>query len=112
MSEYAARVEDGLVVDVIAGSPEWATERLGGEWKSVESVVGLGWSWTKTYGFRPPKPHGSWRWSDGAWRAPSPRPEGFGWRWDEDSKSWALSEELLKVRERLVSERGVRGRLT
>jgi hypothetical protein len=43
MSVYAAKVEDGLVVQVIVGQPEWAADRLGGEWVGSDVKVGVGW---------------------------------------------------------------------
>jgi hypothetical protein len=41
---YAARVVDGVVVQVIVGEPEWASERLGGVWVGSEVKVGVGWT--------------------------------------------------------------------
>ena len=46
MNTYAAKVEDGTVVQVIVGTPEWATDRLGGEWAGSDSKVGIGWTYT------------------------------------------------------------------
>jgi hypothetical protein len=40
---YAAKVEDGTVVQVIVGTPEWATSRLGGVWLPSDVKVGVGW---------------------------------------------------------------------
>jgi hypothetical protein len=40
---YAAKVEDGSVVQVIVGAPEWATSRLGGVWLGSDTKVGVGW---------------------------------------------------------------------
>jgi hypothetical protein len=40
---YAAQVEDGMVVQVIVGTPEWATSRLGGVWLPSDVKVGVGW---------------------------------------------------------------------
>ena len=39
--------------------------------------------------FISPKPYPSWS-LDGNfdWQPPTPRPEGIGWYWDEDSLSW------------------------
>ena len=39
--------------------------------------------------FISPKPYPSWS-LDGNfdWQPPTPRPEGMGWYWDEDSLSW------------------------
>ena len=36
MRNYAAQIVNGIVTRVIVGTPEWAAERLGGEW--VETV--------------------------------------------------------------------------
>jgi alkanesulfonate monooxygenase SsuD/methylene tetrahydromethanopterin reductase-like flavin-dependent oxidoreductase (luciferase family) len=43
MNTYAARIEDGTVVQVIVGTPEWAADRLGGEWLASDVKVGVGW---------------------------------------------------------------------
>jgi hypothetical protein len=40
---YAAKVEDGTVVQVIVGTPEWASDRLGGVWLPSDVKVGVGW---------------------------------------------------------------------
>jgi len=42
---YCARVEDGVVAQVIVcGNPGWAAQHLGGEWVCTESrLVGIGW---------------------------------------------------------------------
>jgi hypothetical protein len=41
---YAAKVEDGTVVQVIVGTPEWAESRLGGTWVASDVKVGVGWT--------------------------------------------------------------------
>jgi hypothetical protein len=42
---------------------------------------------------RPAQPFGSWTWTDGAWTAPKPYPEGDGWyEWDEDAEAWVERE--------------------
>jgi hypothetical protein len=33
-----------VVVQVIVGEPEWASERLGGVWVGSEVKVGVGWT--------------------------------------------------------------------
>jgi hypothetical protein len=43
VNTYAAKVEDGTVVQVIVGTPEWATSRLGGDWLGSDVKVGVGW---------------------------------------------------------------------
>jgi alkanesulfonate monooxygenase SsuD/methylene tetrahydromethanopterin reductase-like flavin-dependent oxidoreductase (luciferase family) len=53
MRTYAARIEDGMVAQVIVGSPEWAAERLGGEWAGSDTKVGIGWSYADGQ-FTPP----------------------------------------------------------
>ena len=42
---YCARIEDGVVTQVIVcGNPEWASEHLGGEWSCTDDLlVGIGW---------------------------------------------------------------------
>jgi hypothetical protein len=40
---YAAKVEDGTVVQVIVGTPAWAADRLGGDWLPSDVKVGVGW---------------------------------------------------------------------
>jgi hypothetical protein len=40
---YAARIEDGTVVQVIVGDPAWAADRLGGNWLGSDVKVGVGW---------------------------------------------------------------------
>ena len=44
MSRYAAKVEDGTVVEVIVGDPAWASDRLGGVWVGSDAKVGIGWT--------------------------------------------------------------------
>jgi hypothetical protein len=51
---YAVQIENGIVVQVIVGTAEWATTRLGGFWVDSETVVGIGWTWDQTKGFQPP----------------------------------------------------------
>jgi hypothetical protein len=43
VNTYAAKVEDGTVVQVIVGTPEWAVTRLGGVWLPSDVKVGVGW---------------------------------------------------------------------
>jgi hypothetical protein len=42
---YCAKIEDGIVVQVIVcDSHDWAAQRLGGEWVCTETqLVGIGW---------------------------------------------------------------------
>ena len=56
MSRYAAKVVDGLVVQVIRGDAAWAQSRLGGAWVGVEDKVGRGWEVVESQIVPPPAP--------------------------------------------------------
>lgn len=62
MELYAAKIQDGLVVDVTVatsatiGNAEWCMERLGGLWVDSDTLVGIGWTWDETNRFQPPAP--------------------------------------------------------
>ena len=64
MSAYAAKVEDGTVVQVIVGTPEWAGERLGGVWVGSDVKVGVGWQVVDGI-ITPPEPDEEWTDADG-----------------------------------------------
>jgi hypothetical protein len=83
---YAAKIEDGVVVEFIVGTAEWATNNLGGEWHDSQTKVGAGWTWDDDHGFRPAQPYPSWVWADG-WEPPVPYPD-FDAVWNEESASW------------------------
>lgn len=51
---YAAQIDNGVVIQVIVGTAEWANTRLGGLWIDSATLVGIGWSWNETDGFQPP----------------------------------------------------------
>lgn len=53
---YAVRIDNGIAVEVIVGSPEWAVENLGGEWVGSEAKVGIGWVWDGHQFNPPPEP--------------------------------------------------------
>lgn len=90
---YAAKIESGVVTQVIVGDASWARDRLGGVWEPSDHKLGIGWTFTVAERFRPPRPFPSWEWVDGAWAAPSPYPDDDGmYVWDEDSLSWASIE--------------------
>ena len=46
MSQYAAKVENSTVTQVIVGTPEWAADRLGSVWVGSDVKVGVGYSWS------------------------------------------------------------------
>ena len=56
MSRYAAKVEDGLVTQVIRGDADWAADRLGGVWLPSEDKVGRGWQVVEGQIVPPPAP--------------------------------------------------------
>ena len=58
---YAAEIVDGLVVQVIVGTADWATEHLGGVWVDPPELVGIGWGLV-----------------DGELRPPAPEPDAQG----------------------------------
>lgn len=90
---YAAKIESGLVTQVIVGSAAWARESIGGVWEPSENKIGINWTFTVAEGFRPPQPFSSWVWFDGKWSAPLPYPDDGGvYDWDEDSLSWVEIE--------------------
>lgn len=96
MSRYAAKVEDGLVVQVIRGDAAWAVSRLGGVWVGVEEKVGRGWEEWQPGRLRPPAPYPSWEWDGSKWKAPKRRPLlGGPYVWDEDAQDWVKADEVL-----------------
>lgn len=57
MSEtYAAKIENGVVTQVIVGDAWWAIERLGGLWIDSDTPVWIGGTWDEINGFQPPAP--------------------------------------------------------
>ena len=92
MRTYAARIEDGTVVQVIVGDADWAADRLGGVWLNSPTKVGVGWQ-QYDGGLRPPAPFPSWVWDDG-WQPPVPQTDPAT-VWDEASLSWVPAEGML-----------------
>jgi hypothetical protein len=45
METYAARIKEGVVVQVIVGDADWASNALGGLWIDSDVLVGNGWLW-------------------------------------------------------------------
>lgn len=56
MNTYAARIEDGTVVQVIVGDAGWAADRLGGVWLNSPVKVGIGWQTVDGQIVPPPVP--------------------------------------------------------
>ena len=96
MSRYAAKIEDGLVTQVIRGDAAWAQSRLGGVWVGVEQKVGRGWEEWQPGRLRPPAPFASWGWDGKAWKAPKRQPLlGGPYVWDEGAQDWIEADGVL-----------------
>ncbi len=55
METYAAKIEDGVVVQVIVGNAEWAFNALGGVWVDSDMLIGKGWLWDGASFVEPPE---------------------------------------------------------
>lgn len=86
-STYAGKVEDGLVVQAIVGTADWAIEYLGGEWHDSLNKIPVPGTWDEAYGFRPLASYPSWIWNGNEWEAPIPAPS-YDAYWDEPTQSW------------------------
>ena len=82
MIKYAAKIENGVVKQIIAGGAVWATDKLGGDWiDATNKNVTIGFTYTEEEGFRPPKPHemAYWDGNENRWIIPDeylpPEPE-------------------------------------
>lgn len=61
----------------------------GAEWSAQDGVVYGTWQVRQR-----PQPYPSWSWVEGeGWVAPVAKPEG-NYRWDEESQSWVLEDEI------------------
>lgn len=58
METYCAKIEDGVVTQVIVcGSEDWASKNLGGQWVcSGTQLVGVGWTYADGEFVPPPPP--------------------------------------------------------
>ena len=56
MRTYAAELNDNVVVRVIVGTAQWATEHLGGVWVNIDHKAGPGWTYDGTDIVPPPAP--------------------------------------------------------
>jgi hypothetical protein len=50
---YAGRVNNGVVVEAIVGTAEWAIQNLGGEWHDSETKIRVPGLWDDANGFQP-----------------------------------------------------------
>lgn len=85
-----ARIDDGVVTQVIVGDAEWANDRLAGTWVDAPNGTSVGYVFVDGE-FRSPVPYPSWVWDGTEYQPPVPQPEatpGFGWDWDESAGEW------------------------
>ena len=79
----------------------------------ISPVPGVGWSYSKKNGFRPPKPFESWVWGDNFWEAPVSRPESSDsdnpepYEWDEEALSWVVPQWWLDIQAEQQNEEEV-----
>lgn len=94
MINYAGKVENGIVVQAIVGTAQWATENLGGEWYDSPKKIPIPGLWDLEHSFRPLQPFPSWIWDGSTWQPPVPYPDDEQiYQWNETTISWELVEE-------------------
>jgi len=95
-------VDNGVVTNVVVWGEEsqeqFSTEGHDRMEETTDWAIqpGIGWSWSKKYGYRPPQPFPSWTWNAGEndWLPPVPMPtvEGFWYEWNEEEQTWIQHE--------------------
>ena len=108
MAHYAWLDENNIVVNVTVGVDEtelingldtetFYTQATGHNIKRTsynnnirKQYAGVGYKYESVADvFITPQPYASWSLDESFdWQAPTPRPDGLGWRWDEDTLSW------------------------
>jgi len=108
MAHYAFLDENNVVTEVITGIDETEliedldTETWYGNFRGQtckrtsynnnirKQYAGIGYTYDAVNDvFIAPQPFASWSLDENFdWQAPTPRPEGIGWYWDEDSLNW------------------------
>ena len=112
MSHWAEINNDNKVIRVLVGDNndpagdegyQWLIDNLGGTWIQTsynnnfrKQYAGIGYTYDADNDvFIAPQPYLSWSLDENFdWQAPTPRPEGEFWYWDEDSLSWVEVESL------------------
>ena len=82
-----ALIENNLVTNVSIANDNWKKEN----WIDCKNkTVGIGYTYNADADvFIAPQPYLSWTLdSNFNWQAPTPRPEGMYWYWDEASLAW------------------------
>jgi len=108
MAHYAFLDKNNVVTEVITGIDETEliegldTETWYGNFRGQtckrtsynnnirKQYAGIGYSYDAVNDvFIAPQPYASWLLDQNFdWQAPTPKPEGMGWYWDENSLSW------------------------
>jgi len=108
MAHYAYLDENNIVVAVIVGKDEtelidgldtetyyaqgtpYTVKRTSYNGNIRKQYAGIGYTYDAVNDvFISPQPFASWSLDQNFdWQPPTPRPEGMGWYWDEDSLSW------------------------
>jgi hypothetical protein len=92
--KYQAKIENNLVVNVIVAEDDFIIN-IDGFWISCEeyNLPSIGYTYTETEGFRPPKPYNSWIWNDikRLWDSPVTVPDEENiYEWDESTQTWVM----------------------
>ena len=91
-----AIIENGLIVNIVAGKPEVVSELFEQVVPETEAT-GVAWMGARFNGekFEPQQPYPSWVWNEQTFEydPPKPKPDG-DYRWDEELGSWEPIEEL------------------
>ena len=94
--------EENIVENVVVGNEDYANEYPEEGKRIIETVqggpknyAGIGYTYSDELDdFLSPKPYPSWIINGNKWEAPSPKPEGDFWRWDEETLSWVETTEF------------------
>lgn len=109
MAHWAEIDENNVVISVTVGDnsePDegysWLVENLGGNWIKTsyngtfrKNFAGVGYTYDESLdAFIPPRPFPSWNLSTETclWEPPIPRPNDYGYIWDEDELKWIIQE--------------------
>jgi hypothetical protein len=111
MAHYAWLDENNIVVNVSVGVDEtqlidgldtesfyaqatgYNIKRTSYNSRIRGTYAGIGYTYNPSEDiFIAPQPYPSWIRSGSFWNAPTPRPEGLHWAWDENTLSWIAIE--------------------
>ena len=112
MSHWAEIDNDNKVIRVLVGDNndpngdegyQWLLDNLGGTWIQTsynhnirKQYAGIGFTYDAINDvFIASQPYPSWTLdNDFNWQAPTPRPEGTGWYWNEVEQVWVDANKL------------------